>query len=178
MKKVKNGSLRNAFRITIFILFVTSIILMNFSPYGVPGLEKYGQSAKYLDMVFHYTPDFVYSMLDDIGYMGILAHIRVNFIDFLFMFSFFTIQIILTKGILKKVNAGNKLNRVLIPVYLQVASDILENILLIAVLINYPNEMNTTITVASYITIFKWIALISWVVALAMIVIKYRIKKK
>jgi hypothetical protein len=177
MSKDGRGVLKNTFRLTVLILFIVSVVLMNFSPYGVAGIKEYGSNAEFLDTNLCYTPTFVYSMLDSIGLMGILAHIRVNFIDFLFIFTFLFIQNAVAKQILSRINSEKKYKRISVFAYLRAAFDITENILLITALLNYPHQMNIVLIIAAAMTVLKWDSLVIWIILLIIEIILSRRKK-
>lgn len=140
--------------IVFFILFVLiSYLSKVYKIYG--GLDaKFGYSVKY-----------AYSFIEHIGRKGIHNYYLILLVDFFYLlaytsFLYYTYNLIILNY--TKKNFKNKFlyNYIAYIAFLPGIFDIIENILIIVILYNFPKHLNTLVKILNIVTISKWIFVI------------------
>jgi len=172
MIKIKKKFLK----LIIYVCFVFTLFLMEATNVGEMGLKKYSSSFEIFDMMFKYNNDFVYSALSALTEQGIHRYIKLLFVDFIFIISFCYVQYDLTKIIIKK--AKEKYKMIFVFVFLRACCDIIENLLLLIILFNYPAQISHLVFLSSTFTSIKFISIGLWIISIVVIIFLNLFQKK
>lgn len=172
MIKIKKKFLK----LIIYVCFVFTLFLVEATNVGEMGLKKYSSSFEIFDMMFKYNSDFVYSALSALTEQGIHHYIKLLFVDLIFIISFCYVQYDLTKIIIKK--AKQKYKMIFVFVLLRACCDIIENLLLLIILFNYPAQISYLVFLSSTFTSIKFISLGFWIMSIVVIIFLNLFQKK
>ena len=143
----------------ITVLFVTSFIGICGRPYGTAELSDITGGLTVPDMSFAYTPQSVYTLLDQFGQPGRDLYLtRILPMDFFFSLCyllFFSITLLFLLKVIFPARPGIT-GLVLIPVIGGLA-DITENICFIAILVAYPTPLPMIVAGAAIVTKIKFL---------------------
>lgn len=125
--------------------------------------RKYDANFKSLDMQLRYDSDIVYSTFEKLGIDGRNAYCNYLVLDFCFIICFYIVMFAITQrfvqnDILKKVLLALALFRGIF--------DVIENILLILLMRQYPLQNVLLANVCSWATTIKFIALFLWMLVI------------
>ncbi|WP_105619957.1 hypothetical protein [Vallitalea okinawensis] len=177
MKNKSFLSTRNA--VITLILFVCMYLLINGSPFGLAKLNEITDGHSILDMEMSgYTVDRAYEIFDALGEEGRAFNLKFIIpLDFVFplsygIFYFMTLTLIV-------MNIGFKIERPWVIGCIGLTAtifDLLENIMIVYLLQNYPQRLEGAVRIASIFTqckaFFNMISLLLIVVGLLIVLIK------
>lgn len=139
--------------------FFLCLFIMQRLENGANGIKKYDESFKALDMQLRYDSSKVYYTFERLGIEGRKAYQNFLISDFFFIICFFIVMFALTRGFVH----NDLLRRVLIALALfRGIFDVLENILLILLMKQYPAPNMLLANVCSWATTIKFAALFLW----------------
>jgi hypothetical protein len=129
--------------------------------HGVPGISKYDQNFKLLDMRFRYNSETVYETFEKIGNDGLIAYRNFLMLDFVFI-TFFLLFMI---SISLKVTDNNFIRNVLIfSASVRALFDIIENSILLKLIKICPEKNIALANICSWSTTLKFISLYVWII--------------
>jgi hypothetical protein len=160
--------------VIIFLVFAVFLLAMQVNERS---FQDFCDGASSLDMRFHYSSSDVYQLFDALGVPGRLIYTRILLIDFAFIASFALVQNMIIKSIMGKELLKTGFRRLTALSYLRGFADVIENIILLILLNNFPSSLPQLVTFSSAITALKFIFLALWLTAIPLIII-YRIKLK
>lgn len=169
--KISEGMQRFANRkymIPLAVVFIIILVLMEISPISSSRLEQISGGRGMLDMQFGYSPAQTYTLLNDLGLEGRQVYTGLLGLDFAFAVVFMLLQSLLFTNLLNRVGASPALKLINLLPFVRSALDMLENICLLALLFNHPNQLQGLVGLASTITMLKWIVYRA-VIAIALI---------
>lgn len=158
---IKNST--KFFKFMIYACFTVTLFLMEATSVGEIGLKNHSSGFEIFDMMFSYNSDYVYSALGTLGVRGIQHYIRLLFVDFIFIISFCYVQYNLTRVIIK---SKEKYKIIFIFTFLRAACDIIENLFLLIILLNYPAHIDSLVFLSSKFTSIKFIVLGLWIMSI------------
>jgi hypothetical protein len=136
-------------------LLIAILVLMERGPFGSGKLKALSGGMGMLDMMFGYSAELAYGMLDRIGVLGRELYTKLLGLDFLFAAVYMALQSLLITALMKKANLGGRWQALnLLPV-LRSALDVAENCLLLYVIASFPARHGTMVSAASAVTIVK-----------------------
>jgi hypothetical protein len=137
-------------------VFMVSYGLINFGPFGLTALQHQYPGATILDMMFNYTPDQAYQNLALLGPQGVQQYLALHVFDYLFPLTYavfyFTALSLIGRSLLP---AGSVFQQVRWLGLLAGLTDILENLLILPILLNYPARLDGLARAASVATLIK-----------------------
>lgn len=139
--------------------FFMCLFIMHKIENGANGIRKYDENFQSLDMQFRYDSNKVYLTFEKLGINGRKAYCNFLISDFCFIICFFIVMFAITQGL-----AQNDILRVSL-IILAVSRgifDVLENVLLILLMKQYPTQNVLLANVCSWATTIKFIALFLW----------------
>lgn len=145
------------------VVFILCIIIMYCTNYGIPGIRKYDENFKLLDMRFHYSVEDIKDTLTKIGDEGRKAYFNYLILDFIFIFSFFIVQFVLTDKFVTNVNLKNILYVLVIA---RAVFDIIENSILLKIIHGYPSYNIELANICTWITTFKFVMMYTWIIGI------------
>lgn len=147
------------------ILFIGTLILMEYSPWGSHALEQYNGGYGTFDMK-SYNTETVYRVLDGMEPVGFKVYRLYFILDFLFIIGFGIFQIRVLSFVLRNFRHNVLVRSILwIPVARGIF-DAIENIIILVLLAAYPLEMPTLVKVASIATFLKLKCITLWSVCI------------
>lgn len=161
-----------------YLGFIITLILMEATYLGQEGLKIYASDFQIFDMKFSYSSECVYSSLKLLSIEGIHHYMRLILIDFVFIICFLGVQYDLTNKIISKFKELRKYKLAFLFVFLRAVFDIVENLSILSILINYPSKLNVLVTISSFSTSLKFICIIGWVICLILMLIQSKILKR
>lgn len=173
--KVKYNKL---IKLLFYLGSITTLFLMDATYLGQKGLKIYASDFQIFDMKFSYSSECVYSSLGLLPIEGIHHYMRFYIIDFMFIVCFLGVQYDLTNKIISKLKKLSKYKITFLFVFLRATFDVVENLSILSILINYPNKLNTLVTISSFSTSLKFICIIGWVICVILILIEGKIIKR
>ncbi len=156
------------------ILFV-NFIVFPFFPKLFSGTEI--PIDKILDLQFGFTTDFAYQLFDILGKSGQKAYLYFGvFVDIPYMIVYGFTYAILILFLLKKKQLYQRFSYLIfIPIF-AAFFDLLENVGIISLLVNYPTKYPLICTITSFVNQLKWIsAIVILVIIIALLFRKKRI---
>lgn len=169
-------------KIVAVVVFILALAIMRFTDLGDKGLKPYLGDTGTLDMMFHYSYQYAYDLLDGLGNAGRLIYLRFFVLDAIFILSFAVVLAEIIKFLVRKAALSFKWNRLSLLSYFRGLFDMLENIFLAATIICFPTGSTVLIRLAGIITTTKWVVLIlslaTMAVLLIMIILKPILIKK
>ncbi|MEN8906976.1 MAG: hypothetical protein ABF289_13540 [Clostridiales bacterium] len=150
--------------------FILTLIVMEKTKLGVPGIKAYSPGFRILDMRFRYSSNDVFAALSEIGEGGRQAYRRFLLIDFVFIFFFFTVMFFLSNIL---VTGSFSLVSLILFAGLRGLCDIAENSLILFFIDIFPNRKNKAYGICSWFTTFKFTFLIVWAVLYCFFLILY-----
>jgi len=160
------------------LLFAFFYALINYSGVGVAGLLRITGGANILDFEFGYTYEQAYDMLFALGVEGrAFYQTRILPLDFPFPFAymlFFTCFIAL---LMKHTTPSKLFGYLLFVPVLAMLCDWIENVGILAMLINYPVLHNWAVTLASIMGMLKTIFMIGSITIIAGLFITFAYQK-
>jgi hypothetical protein len=145
--------------------FVICLLVMYMTNHGIRGIQNFDRDFRLLDMRFHYSSEIVKQTFEQISAGGRGAYQRYLILDFVFILFFLATMITVSDAI--PVSLSVKI-ALFIVCGLRALLDILENILLLRMLGQYPVFNEAMASVCSRITTFKFIMLYLWLVFILM----------
>ncbi|MBI4857261.1 MAG: hypothetical protein HY818_11040 [Acetobacterium woodii] len=140
--------------------FFASLILMEFTNLGARGIQQYDPSFSLLDMRFRYDANTVYQVFDQIGEQGQQVYKNYLLLDYFFIGCFLIVMLALSFRV-----TADPLQRNILIVLASARAlcDILENIVLIVLINNYPQQNLVLATVCSWSTTIKFVFMFLWI---------------
>lgn len=139
------------------------LLVMYMTDHGIRGIQKYDPSFRLLDMRFRYSSATVEQTFAQIGREGRTAYKKYLVLDFIFIAFLLVTMITVTDAVY--ISA-----RVRIILYIicgmRALFDIIENLLLLRLLEQFPSLSQTMAEVCSWFTTFKFIMLYLWLTGL------------
>ncbi len=142
-----------------FLGFLVSLFIMYRTDYGIRGIQAHSPSFRLLDMRFYYNPDTVKQTFEQIGEGGRYAYQRYLVLDFIFILCFFVTMI--TVSNFGRINVQIR-TMLCILCGMRALFDVIENLLLIHMLRQYPSFNEFLASACSWFTTFKFIMLYFW----------------
>ncbi len=164
------------------VVFIMTLAIMRFTNLGDKGLIPYSGDTGTLDMMFHYSYQYAYGMLNGLGDTGRSIYLRFFIIDIIFILSFAVVQAEIIKYLVRKAVLPFKWNRLSLLSYIRGMFDILENLFLAVTLIRFSTGSTAFIRIAGIMTTSKWVVFIlsiaTMTVLLLMAILRPKIFKK
>ncbi len=165
LNRTANGKKEIVFRIIVFTICIAALFCMEFLKLGDAGFKVYSGGVSTPDMNFGYGPEWLFGIINTLGSEGRLFYLKFLLFDFIFIISFAFTQAEIMKIIMGKVLLTGKWRYVISLSYLRGIFDAGENILLLVILNNYPEQLYAIATIAGISTELKFISLALWVVS-------------
>jgi len=143
--------------------FLVCLGFMYMTDLGICGIRKAVPAFRVLDMRFHYNSETVGQVLDQLGENGRLAYQRYLVLDFAFILFFFLTMLAISDSAMISMNIKPILY---ILCGLRALFDILENIMLIHMLRQYPSFNSTLAGICGWITTMKFLMLFIWLIGI------------
>lgn len=143
--------------------FFFCLILMYASDHGVRGIRKYDSTFRLLDMRFHYSSKEVLRVFEALEKEGRQAYQRFLILDFVFIFCFLTLMLVVTNLIFDEQIIKRTFYVFCV---LRAVFDIMENILLLILLYRYPVFHFNLARVCAWFTTMKFVMLYTWTLGL------------
>ncbi|NLJ87977.1 MAG: hypothetical protein GX327_04230 [Epulopiscium sp.] len=149
---------------TISVLgFLICLLIMYMTDHGIPGIRKYDPSFRLLDMHFHYSSETVKETFDKISEGGRIAYKTYLLLDFIFIVFFLITMFTISDVVL----ISSQLKIIICTVCgLRALFDVLENILLLRMLGQYPLFNDNLAKICPWLTSFKFIMLYIWLIVI------------
>lgn len=144
--------------------FIACLFIMYGTDHGIHGIQMYTRSFRLLDMQFHYSSETVKQTFEQINSGGRSAYQKYLVLDFIFIIFFLITMITTTDAVFGSPHVRTILYMVC---GLRAFFDIVENILLLRMLGQYPLFNKATATICSWFTTFKFIMLYIWLLSIA-----------
>lgn len=175
---VEKVSIKTAVAATLF--FMLMLYLIDYSPIGVAGLLKVSGGTNILDFETRYSADFAYNMLEAMGEAGRSFYLtKVMVLDIFFPPSLMLFMFCWLSLLLKKVTtSGSKLRYVIILPLIYLLLDYTENIGITAMLINFPERLNSICVATGIITCIKKTDVLICIIVFIALVVAIPFKKK
>ncbi len=168
-----SGKKVTAFRFIVFTICIAALFCMDFFRIGDEGFKVYSGGVSTPDMHFGYVPEWLFGIINTLGSEGRLFYLKFLLFDFIFIISFAFTQAEIMKIIMGRALLAGKWRYVISLSYLRGIFDAGENILLLVILKNYPEQLNGMAIIAGISTKLKFITLALWVVsALAVFIVR------
>jgi|GEM_PF-3639214 hypothetical protein len=169
----KIGSLRNLITITIIFFLFGIIFLSGFTPIEKMICKGLPENAQILDFEYGYSVDKAYDILDRLNIEGRNTYFRnILTVDMVFPVLYGIFLLVLISFLLNKINTHKKIFLCLIYLPFIISFfDILENILISILLINFPTKLIILSNIASIFTIIKFSATIFVIVIIVYLLI-------
>ncbi len=152
-----------------FLGFLVCLFIMYRTGYGIRGIQVHSPSFRLLDMRFYYNPDTVKQTFEQIGKGGRYAYQRYLVLDFIFILCFLITMI----TILNFININVQIRTMLcILCGMRALFDVIENLLLIHMLRQYPRFNEFLASACSCFTTFKFIMLYFWLFIILMQILR------
>lgn len=135
----------------------------------------------HLDMRFGYSPDDAYKIMGGLGISGRHSYLSYLGLDFGIIVFLSITLLLVTAFLLKKLGMNEKWTLSYLLPLARGVFDILENIFIMMILLNYPKRLKGIAEVASIMTQLKWTSMIitmAFIIILAVRVLLKRIKRK
>lgn len=144
--------------------FVICLLAMYTTDHGIPGIRKFDSSFRLLDMRFHYSSKTVGETFERIGEEGRMAYRKYLILDFIFIICF-----LITMLAVSDAAAVPQEIKIILSAFclLRALWDVLENILLLRMLGQYPIFPGTLATICSWFTTMKFLMLYAWLLLIA-----------
>lgn len=152
------------FKIIGILGLVICIFIMYFTDHGIRGIQKFSPSFRLLDMRFHYSSETVSQTFNQIGEGGRAAYQKLLVLDFFFILFLLITMITISSAVPLSLQSKSILY---IVCGLRALFDILENILLLNMLGQYPVFNQTIAKMCSWITTLKFSMLFIWLIVIA-----------
>ncbi len=155
---VSNGLKRYAnkrYILPLVFLLIAILVLMERGPFGSGKLKALSGGLGMLDMMFGYSAELAYGMLERIGVLGRQLYTRLLGLDFLFAAVYMALQSLLLTALMKKANLGGRWQALNLLPFLRSALDVAENCLLLYVIAAFPARHGAAVSVASAVTVVK-----------------------
>lgn len=146
--------------------FLGSLFIMYNTEHGIPGIKKYDQEFKLLDMRFRYNSNILYNTFEIIGKEGRNAYKKYLIVDFIFIFFFLVLKLLIS---FKITNSPFILYILIFFVVIRAVFDIIENTILIFLLNISPKKNYFWARICSWVTTFKFIALYLWLISIVIL---------
>lgn len=145
-------------RVILAVLAVFMVYQAAILPYVSGKLNDYSNHAGVIDLLFAYTPEKLYSILDAYGQDGRSFYIAYSAIgDTVYPIIFTMLFSLLTTVIYRRVfRAGSFMHRLPLFFYAALLFDLIENALIITMAANYPKQLHTLAQISSVFTTAKW----------------------
>lgn len=143
--------------------FLLCLLIMYLSDHGIRGIQKYDRSFRLLDMRFRYNSKTVTQPFDQISNDGRIAYQKYLVLDFIFI-AFFLITMIMISDVVFMSPYIRTFLYILCG--LRAIFDIIENLLLLRMLGQYPIINDNIAAICSWFTTFKFIMLYLWILLL------------
>lgn len=118
------------------------------------------KDGDYLDGRFFYNSNDAYKIISDLGVTGRSSYLSFLGLDFGIIIFFSIIMLLVIAILLKKLKMNDKWTFVYLLPFARGICDTFENILIIPILLNYPERLNVIANIASIMTGLKWILMI------------------
>ncbi len=162
-------------RVLVILVFIGALIIMR-------GYEQtfqlYSKGVGILDMRFGYDGSEVYQLFSTLGKAGRYVYIKNLCIDVIFIISFALLQNYFLKWIMGKEMLESRWRLLLSISYLRGSFDIIENILIFVLLINFQSEFLWLATVSGSVTRVKFILLGLWLAVVPIVFIVRKVRGK
>jgi pheromone shutdown protein TraB len=143
--------------------FFLCLFIMYGSNHGINGIRKYDENFKLLDMQFRYNSNKVFYTFEKLGIDGRNAYYNYVILDYFFIICFFIVMFAITQRFVQ----NDILRRVLITfTLLRGIFDVLENILLILLMKQYPTQNILLANVCSWATTIKFTVMFLWILGI------------
>lgn len=130
----------------------------------------------HLDMRFGYSPDDAYKIIGSLGSAGRYSYLRFLGLDFgIIIFLIITLLLVIA-FLLKKLGMYEKWALSYLLPLARGVFDILENIFIMIILLNYPERLNGIAEVGSIMTQLKWTSMIITMVFVIILTVRVLLK--
>lgn len=158
-------------------IFITTVAFMEAGPASSKELKVLSGGMGMLDMLFCYSQQQAYTMLDSIGEHGRFIYTALLGIDFIFAVAFMLFQSLIITLLMRRAGLLERFGILNMLPFLRSGLDILENVMLLTMIYNYPVRLRAAAILASVFTLSKWIVFYA-LIALLFILITSLIRKK
>lgn len=141
--------------------FFVCLFIMYGTIHGIPGIKRYDEDFKLLDMRFRYNSNIVYSTFEKIGKKGTFAYRNFLILDFIFITFFLLLMISIS---LKITDVFLLKNLLIIFGSFRALFDITENSILLVLIKKFPEKNELLANICSWSTTFKFISLYVWII--------------
>jgi hypothetical protein len=117
--------------------FIFSLYLMYNTEHGIPGIQKYDENFRLLDMRFRYDSSVIYESFNNIGNQGMKAYKKYLLVNLFFMIYFLIIMVAISNQILTEIFYQYLL---IILSFSRAIFDVIENTIIIILINQYPDE--------------------------------------
>ncbi|NTV78102.1 MAG: hypothetical protein HGA25_02895 [Clostridiales bacterium] len=148
--------------------FIICLMVMYLTDHGISGIQTYDCSFRLLDMRFHYTSKIVNQTFEQISAGGRIAYQKYLVLDFIFIICFLVVMISISSTVFTSPHVKLFLYTLC---GLRALLDVLENILLLRMLRQYPDFDKTLASICSWSTTFKFIMLYIWLLLMILSII-------
>jgi hypothetical protein len=131
--------------------------------HGIPGIQKYDEDFRLLDMRFRYNSKVVYNTFNSIGIKGMKLYKKYLAVDYFFILCFLIIMVAISNLILPNTVYNNLL---IILAFSRALFDVIENTIIIILINQYPDKNIKLATICSWSTTFKFISLYLWIIGI------------
>jgi hypothetical protein len=153
--------------------FLVCLMIMYTTDHGIPGIRKFDHSFRLLDMRFHYSSEIIKQTFERISEAGRRAYQNYLVLDFVFIVFFLITMITISDAIPEPAYVRTTFY---ILCGLRAFFDIIENILLLHMLGQYPVFNNTLAVITSWITTLKFIMLYIWLMSVVIRVVYWGVR--
>jgi len=143
--------------------FVICLLIMYMTRHGISGIREFDPSFRLLDMRFQYSSETIQQTFEKIHDGGRLAYKKYLLLDFIFIAFFFITMLTISDAVL--VSSHAKII-IFIVCGLRALFDILENVLLLHMLDQYPIFNQLLAKLSSNFTSLKFIMLYLWLMTI------------
>lgn len=138
-------------------IFIAVIAFMEAGPTSSRELKTLSGGTGMLDMLFGYSQQKAYSMLDSIGEHGRFVYTALLGIDFVFAVAFMFFQSLIITSLMRRVGLLERFGILNLLPFLRSGLDMLENFILLAMIFCYPVRLPAAAALASVFTVSKWV---------------------
>lgn len=127
------------------------------------------KDGDYLDIRFSYSSNEAYKVISDLGVVGRSSYLSYLSLDFGIIVFLSIILLLFIAILLKKLKMNDKWTLIYLLPFTRGICDIVENILIMIILINYPKRLNAIADTGGIVTGLKWILMIITMVFIAIL---------
>ncbi len=155
-------------RMFIILFFLVSLMVMKIYENI---FQTYSNGAGTLDMRLSYNGSDIYQLFESLGTGGRKVYIQIWCVDAVFIVCFALIQNYLIKWIMGKEMLNSKWRFVLSVPYLRALFDLVEDIMLFILLINFPSKFIRLGKISGVITSIKFVWLGIWCFSIPILIL-------